>query len=120
MSDFLQDAFEPFKISKRELEGIVCDMIKLWPEKTNCEEKEFGQNSYTCRSLVRQGMHVRNKFEDVDWGDKIDIAGIVMDFVGLAMKNSSKYLSVIRSNELDIEMIIADISSRDDIILTEN
>ncbi|MEP3224765.1 MAG: hypothetical protein ABJO01_02230 [Parasphingorhabdus sp.] len=119
MNDFLQDAFEPLIISRTDLERIVLKLLELWPENIACGQKEFGPNSFTSRTLTEQGRVVRRKFEDVNWGDNTDIAAVAMDFVGLAIKVCSKYLTVVHPNEIDIEMVIYDISARDDIVVTE-
>jgi len=60
---------------------------------------------------------MRDEFEDVDWGENIEFAGIVMDFVGLAIKVASKYLFILRTADLDRAMILSNVEAREDLVV---
>jgi hypothetical protein len=81
----------------------------------DCSEKMVGPGNYMCRSLSSASREVREKFERMDWGEVEEFAGIAMDFVGVALKSSSKYLKSVHPANLDTAMILADIEAREDL-----
>lgn len=117
MSLFIDDELPALHIDRGKLCSIVSRVISLWPKNIDCIEKVFGIENYSCRNLALLSRDVRERFEGQDWGDDIDFAGIALDFVGLAIKNSSRYLTVVRAEDLDINMIISNINARDDVIV---
>lgn len=117
MNSFIDDTIPPLEIDRHRMIDILGKISSLWPSEIICDEKALGLDNYACRSLVQPSRAVREKFENQDWGDDIEIAGIAMDFLGMAMKNASRYLTVIRPADLDLEMIVSNIQSRDDVLV---
>ena len=115
MNSFIDDTIPPLEVDRHRLIEIIDKLCSLWPSEVQCDEKVLGVDNYTCRSLVQPSRNVREEFENQDWGEDIEIAGITMDFLGMAIKNASKYLTIIRPADLDFEMIISNIQSRDDV-----
>ena len=117
MNSFIDDTIPPLEIDRHRLIEIMGRLVSLWPSEVLCDEKALGVDNYACRSLVQPSRDVREKFEHQDWGDDIEIAGIAMDFLGMAMKNASRYLTVIRPADLDFDMVVSNIQSRDDVLV---
>lgn len=117
MSDFLEDAFSPLEISEERLMEILIKLSTLWPKEITFRDKKFGIDSFTCRSIVELGRLARENFETIDWDGDEEIAGVALDFFGMAIKNSSKYLLHLRTEDIDYDMIVFNIKARDDIIV---
>ncbi len=118
MNDFINDSFPVIKVSRPQALEIVEKVIKLLPKQIRCDEKKVGPDRYMCRSLASISRQMRDDFEDLNWGQDIDFAGVAMDFVGLAIKSSSKYLLTIRTADFDRAMILSNIEAREDIEIT--
>tara|TARA_Y100001968_G_scaffold200861_1_gene184432 strand:- start:197 stop:553 length:357 start_codon:yes stop_codon:yes gene_type:complete len=117
MNSFIDDTIPPLEVDRQRLVEILDELASLWPSKIVCEDKIFGVDNYSCRSLILISRNVREKFERQDWGGDIEIAGVAMDFLGMAIKDASKYLCVVRSDDLDFDLVVSNIQSRDDIIV---
>ncbi|MBD3775287.1 MAG: hypothetical protein IE913_02735 [Halothiobacillus sp.] len=117
MNSFIDDTIPPLEIDRHRLIDILGKIVSLWPSEIRCDEKAMWLDNYACRSLVQPSRDVREKFEHQDWGGGIEIAGIAMDFLGMAMKSASRYLTVVRPADLDLEMIISNIQSREDVLI---
>lgn len=120
MDEFLNDALEPIKISRSELKRLLERIASLWPATICCTNKEYGLESFTCRSIVPLGRTARDNFELVDWGVHQEIAGIALDFMGMAIKHSAKYLTLVEISNIDYDTIIGNMNARDDIIITSD
>jgi hypothetical protein len=117
VSNFIDDEIPAIEIKGGELRVILIEISKLWPEEVEFKEKIFGIDNYSCRSIVQASRIAREEFESVDWGDDIEIAGIALDFFGMAVKQSSKYLLKLKISNLDLDSIISNIKSRDDVLV---
>lgn len=120
MDEFLNDAFEPIKISRSELKRLLERIASLWPATICCTDKAYGLESFSCRSIVPLGRTARDNFELVDWGVHQEIAGIALDFMGMAIKHSAKYLTLVEISNIDYDTIIGNMNARDDIIITSD
>jgi hypothetical protein len=49
-----------------------------------------------------------------------EIAGIALDFMGMAIKHSAKYLTLVEISNIDYDTIIGNMNARDDIIITSD
>jgi hypothetical protein len=49
-----------------------------------------------------------------------EIAGIALDFMGMAIKHSAKYLTLVEISNIDYDTIIGNMYARDDIIITSD
>lgn len=117
MSSFIDDTIPPLEIRRDRLVEILVEIANLWPKEVVCTNKFYGLDNYTCRDLTKISRDVRDRFENIDWRGDIEVAGVAMDFVGLAVKNASRYLRKLRLAELDFDMIISNIEARDDILV---
>jgi hypothetical protein len=118
MDEFLNDALEPIIISRPELKRLLEKIASLWPATIYCTDKAYGLESFTCRSVVSLGRGARDNFELVDWDVHEEIAGVALDFFGMAIKHSAKYLTSIEVSKIDYDIIIGNMDARDDIIIT--
>ena len=119
MTKFINDEFPMLELPRSVALTLVKRVADLFPQTMTCSDKKFGPDNYMCRSLASHSRKARDDFEGMDWGGQIEFAGIALDFVGAALKQSSKYLTLIRPADLDYDMILADIEAREDIVLTE-
>lgn len=119
MSNFINDGVPLLQLPRGAASKVLKKVAALFPPAISCMDKKLGPGNYMCRSLVAHAKKARDDFEVIEWGDEIEFAGIALDFVGAALKNASKYLTVIRTVDLDYEMILADIEAREDIALTD-
>lgn len=113
---FISSYCDVFDITREELIALTRKVIDLWPEVVSCEGKKFGPcGEYSSYSLIQTKKDVDKKLDEQDWGKFDDIVGIVDDFVGSAIKDSSRYLKTIRVSDLDLNMIISNVGARDEI-----
>ena len=118
MDEFLNDAYDEIAISEIELKRVLEKIAALWPPTILCNEKAYGLESFTCRSIIPLGRTARDNFELVDWGAHEEIAGIALDFFGMAIKHAAKYLTSIELSKMDYDTIIGNMYARDDIVIT--
>ena len=119
MSKFINDEFPALQLPRSVALSLVEKVVGLFPQTITCSDKKFGPENYMCRNLALHSRKARDDFEGMDWGGQIEFAGVALDFVGAALKESSRYLTLIRPADLDYNMVLADIEAREDIILTE-
>lgn len=119
MTKFINDDLPVLQLPRSVASELVEKVLDLFPQTITCSDKKLGPGNYMCRSLASHSRKARDDFEGVEWGCDIEFAGIVLDFVGAALKDASKYLTVVRPADLDRDMILADIQAREDIALAD-
>ena len=118
MTKFINDEFPVLQLPRGVALGLLEKVAGLFPQTITCSDKKFGPDNYMCRSLASHSRKARDDFEGMDWAGQTEFAGVALDFVGAALKDSSKYLTLIRPADLDYNMVLADIEAREDIVLT--
>ncbi len=119
MNEFINDELPVLELPRTVALSVVKRVVALYPQTITCSDKKFGPGNHMCRSLASYSRKARDDFESLDWKGHIEFAGIALDFVGAALKDASKYLTLIRTADLDHEVILTDIEAREDILLTE-
>ncbi|MXO49220.1 hypothetical protein GRI69_13250 [Erythrobacter vulgaris] len=119
MSKFINDELPVLQISRADALKVIQKVSSLYPAKINCLDKRAGPDNFMCRDLAPISRQVRDDFETIEWGENLEFAGCALDFVGLALKQSSKYLMVVKPSELDFKMILSNLEAREDIAVLD-
>jgi hypothetical protein len=118
MPDFITPPYPPMQVARPALIELCSKVAALWPDPLLCERKKYGIGDvYSCGSVTEAAAAVSNEIED--WPNKTELEEafcfIVADFVGAAIKHSSRYAKRVSPALLDFDAIVSDIAAREDI-----
>jgi hypothetical protein len=110
--------YPPLQVARADLIQLCCKVAAVWPDPLPCERKKYGIGDiYSCGSVTEAAAAVSDEIEA--WPNKTELEEalcfIVADFVGAAIKHSSRYAKRVFPAEMDFDAIVTDIAAREDI-----